>query len=207
MSKRSTVVGFAAIIVLMSAAAAQGLAGENTVDSGDIIDGTVKHADIKENTIGSSRMLDNSVHSVKISDGSIIAIDMADNAVTEPKIADNAVTNPQIADNAVNSANIVADGVTGADTAGSGQHAHNFPSIGVGICLSTNLVSAPIGGGYGDDAAVVTASSAWPNGLSLHTENSGTLLGASSVSLVACNVTNAAIDPPDTTFDYVLIDS
>lgn len=73
MSRRSTVVGFAAIVVLMSAAAAQGLSGSNTVFSDDIVDGQIRHIDIRENTIGSSRMLDNSVHGVKVADQTLVA--------------------------------------------------------------------------------------------------------------------------------------
>lgn len=48
---RATVVGFAILLVLMSAGAAQSLSGSNTVDSDDIINGTVASADIKDDSV------------------------------------------------------------------------------------------------------------------------------------------------------------
>lgn len=49
MSVRSSAVGLAAVVVLMTAGAAQSLSGTNTVDSGDIVDGQVTSADVANN--------------------------------------------------------------------------------------------------------------------------------------------------------------
>lgn len=51
MSIRSSAIGLTAVVVLMSAGAAQSLSGTNTVDSGDIIDGQITSADVKNNSI------------------------------------------------------------------------------------------------------------------------------------------------------------
>lgn len=73
---RSTVVGFAILIVLLSAGAAQSLSGSNTVFSDDIVDGTVRHADIKANSLGGSRLLDNSITGAKIRKNTVTGDDV-----------------------------------------------------------------------------------------------------------------------------------
>jgi hypothetical protein len=47
----SVVVGFAFLVVLLSAGAAQSLSGTNTVDSGDIKNGTIVGADVSDNSL------------------------------------------------------------------------------------------------------------------------------------------------------------
>lgn len=61
MNIRSTILGTTALVVLLTAGAAQSLTGTNTVDSGDIVDGTIKNIDIKPSTITGSRILNNSL--------------------------------------------------------------------------------------------------------------------------------------------------
>lgn len=61
MSKRSTIIGFALLVLLLTAGAAQGLSGSNTVFSDDIVDGTIITSDIKTGAVSSSRILDNGV--------------------------------------------------------------------------------------------------------------------------------------------------
>lgn len=73
MNKRSAIVGYAAIVILMTAGAAQGLAGTNTVDSGDIVDGQVTTPDIRSGAVSESRILDSAVTSNKVKDQSLVA--------------------------------------------------------------------------------------------------------------------------------------
>lgn len=63
---RSTIVGFAILIVLMGAGAAQGLAGSNTVFTDDIVDGQVAYSDIRDGAMTGKKILDNSVTGVDI---------------------------------------------------------------------------------------------------------------------------------------------
>ena len=69
--------GYTALTVMLTAGAAQSLAGTNTVFSDDIVDGTIKHVDIQPNTIGTSRLRDNSITTGKILDGTLLAQDFA----------------------------------------------------------------------------------------------------------------------------------
>src|SRR5687768_16007348 len=57
----ASIVGFAVLIVLLSAGAAQSLAGTNTVTSDDIVDGTIVAADIKTAAIGGRPIVDSSI--------------------------------------------------------------------------------------------------------------------------------------------------
>ena len=51
MSIRTSAIGLATVVVLMSAGAAQSLSGSNTVTSDDIVDGQITSADVKNNAI------------------------------------------------------------------------------------------------------------------------------------------------------------
>lgn len=61
MKKRSVLVSFAALTVLLTAGAAQSLSGTNTVDSGDIIDRTIGTPDVKVGAFAGQTILDNSM--------------------------------------------------------------------------------------------------------------------------------------------------
>ena len=58
---RSTIVGFAALVVLLTAGAAQSLSGSNTVASDDIIDGQVYGPDIHSNAVTGAKVATNSL--------------------------------------------------------------------------------------------------------------------------------------------------
>ena len=187
MRNRSTVVGFATIILLMSAAGAQGLSGTNTVDSGDIIDGTIKNVDLKAGSISGSRLLNSSVTSAKIADGKVKTPDLADAAVNSAKIADNTVN--------LNTDTNMTKGSTNVD----------FPSINAGTCSAPVALSSGSFTFRDDDAVAATADpDDWPTGLTFYTTNDSTggLPGSSKVSVVACNVTGGSIDAPSTEFDW-----
>jgi hypothetical protein len=91
MKKSHALLAFIGLIVLLTAGAAQGLSGTNTVDSGDIIDGQVKFSDIAANAVTQSRIADNGVSGSEI----------AANAVAGSEILDESVTNLDIGANVV----------------------------------------------------------------------------------------------------------
>lgn len=62
------IIGYTALTVILTAGAAQSLAGTNTVDSGDIVDGTISTPDLKNGAVSGSKILDNSVTSADIQD-------------------------------------------------------------------------------------------------------------------------------------------
>jgi hypothetical protein len=70
------------LVVLLTAGAAQSLAGVNTVFSDDIVDGTIQYADLKDGALGGKKILDKSVIRSKIADGAIDGSKIADGSVT-----------------------------------------------------------------------------------------------------------------------------
>jgi len=54
MSKRSAVLGYVVLIILLSAGTAQGLAGKDTVTGGDVVNGSLSGADIKDDSLTGS---------------------------------------------------------------------------------------------------------------------------------------------------------
>lgn len=71
MRTRSTVVGYALLTVLLTAGAAQGLSGSNTVFSDDIVDGAIITPDLKTGAVSGSKILDNSVTGSDINEATI----------------------------------------------------------------------------------------------------------------------------------------
>jgi len=71
MRTRSTILGFATLIVLLTAGAAQSLSGSNTVFSDDIVDGTITTPDLKTGALSGSKILDNSVTGTDINESTI----------------------------------------------------------------------------------------------------------------------------------------
>jgi hypothetical protein len=61
MKLRSAIIGYAALTVLLTAGAAQGLAGTNTVTSDDIVNESILSSDIKNEQIRSSDILNGQV--------------------------------------------------------------------------------------------------------------------------------------------------
>jgi len=64
-------IGYATVACLCIAGTAQALPGENTVDSGDIIDGEVRRPDIAASSVASSKVLDESLTYADIAPDSI----------------------------------------------------------------------------------------------------------------------------------------
>lgn len=62
MTRRSAILGYIVLIVLLSAGTAQSLSGSNTVDTGDIIDGQVYSTDIKNGTITGADVAETTLH-------------------------------------------------------------------------------------------------------------------------------------------------
>lgn len=91
MSIRASAIGLAAVVVLMSAAAAQSLSGSNTVYTDDIVNGAVQNADLGTNSVTRVKIADNAIGSTEVLNGSVGTVDLANNAITSSKIAAGAV--------------------------------------------------------------------------------------------------------------------
>jgi hypothetical protein len=76
-----SIVGYVLLTVILTAGAAQSLAGTNTVDSGDIVDGTISTPDLKTGALSGSKILDNSVTSADVANGSLTGVDIADGSL------------------------------------------------------------------------------------------------------------------------------
>jgi hypothetical protein len=75
------VLGYTALTVIFTAGAAQSLAGTNTVDGGDIVDGTITTSDLKAGAVAGSKILNNAVTGAKIFDNSVTSADVAESSL------------------------------------------------------------------------------------------------------------------------------
>ena len=96
MTRRSAILGYVVLIVLLSAGAAQSLAGNNTVTGGDIVngsvssadirDGSVSYADVKDGAVGSKKILDNSVQGSDVRNDTLTGADINESSLSIPKV-------------------------------------------------------------------------------------------------------------------------
>ena len=67
----ATIVGYAALTLILTTGAAQSLSGSNTVLSDDIVDGQVTYADIRDNAMTGKKILDNSITGADVNESTL----------------------------------------------------------------------------------------------------------------------------------------
>ncbi len=77
MRNRSAIIGYAILTVILTAGAAQGLAGTNTVTSDDIVNESLTSADVKNESLTSSDIKNESIRGSDILNGSLTSSDIA----------------------------------------------------------------------------------------------------------------------------------
>jgi len=87
MRNRSAIIGYALLTLILTAGAAQGLTGVDTVFTDDIVAGAVTTPDIR----------DDAVTSGKIKTGAVFGSDIADNAVGTAEVSDGSLTAADVA--------------------------------------------------------------------------------------------------------------
>jgi trimeric autotransporter adhesin len=96
------VVSMIALLIALSGTALA-LPGQNTVNSGDIVDNSVKSIDLKDGAaVQTEDVVDQTLTGADIADDSLQAEDLAPNSVTSSELADSSVNSAKIADNSVN---------------------------------------------------------------------------------------------------------
>lgn len=80
-SRPAAVAGYVGLVVLVSAGAATGLSGSNTVYSDDIVDRSVTAADLGTNSVSRVKIQDNAVSGTEVIDGSITGADVRDGSI------------------------------------------------------------------------------------------------------------------------------
>jgi hypothetical protein len=113
----ANVAGYVVLIVILTAGAAQSLAGTNTVDSGDIIDGTIATPDLKTGAVSGSKILDNSITGADVAADAVGSSELAAGAVIPGKVAADAIGAAEIASNAVQAPEIAANAVGNSEMA------------------------------------------------------------------------------------------
>lgn len=71
MRTRSIILGYVALILLLTAGAAQSLSGSSTVFTDDIVDGQVRYPDIKDGAVTGKKILDDSVSGADVKESTI----------------------------------------------------------------------------------------------------------------------------------------
>lgn len=80
-SRPAAVAGYVGLVVLVSAGAATGLSGSNTVYSDDIVDRAITGADLGTNSVSRVKIQDNAVAGSEVIDGSITGAEVRDGSI------------------------------------------------------------------------------------------------------------------------------
>ena len=115
---RSTIIGFATLIVLLTAGAAQSLTGTNTVTSDDIVNDSLIGADIKNESLTSS--------------------DIANESLTGADLSNNTVAGADVLNESLRGADVNSESLTGSDVA-------NGSLTGSDVNESTLTLTCPSG--------------------------------------------------------------
>ena len=102
--------GMIATFLVLSGGTAYALDGENTVDSGDIINDQVKSADVRDDTRSNGGLL-----SQDIAADALTGADIATNAIRSSEVADNGLTGVDIAPQSLSGSNVEDQSLTGID--------------------------------------------------------------------------------------------
>ena len=115
----------------------------NDTEQLGIVDGAITSEKLADDAVTTQKIDDGAVTSAKIGDSAVTADKLADDAVTSVKINDGAVVTSKIADGAVTLSKLASD-VTDA--------INDFPTVGNGLQLASDTLSAKIGAGLQFDA-------------------------------------------------------
>lgn len=142
MKIRSAVIGYAALTVILTAGAAQGLAGTDTVFSDDIVNETILSQDVKNEALTSSDIKNESLRSSDILNNSLTGADINEATLARARN--------------VHFAHIEADGdrvrgdATSADRNGAtGEYEVNFAGFDVRSCVWSGSEADFYNGGSG----------------------------------------------------------
>jgi hypothetical protein len=147
-SRRAAVMGYVGLVLVMSAGAATGLSGSNTVFSDDVVDGQVFARDIASSAISSAKVYDNSLTGADIRNGSVFARDIASNAISSTKVYDNSLTGADIRNGSVGRSDLSFAPISDVVQVGNKRSYAGFQFAGnIASCPNTHPV--PLSGGYG----------------------------------------------------------
>lgn len=173
----ASIVGYVALIVILTAGAAQSLAGTNTVDSGDIIDGTIATPDLKTGSVSGSKILDNSVAGVDVAPNAVGSSELAAGAVIAGKLGADAVDDTNIPPDEIGSSELDTDSV------GSSE-------IATDAVTATEVATEAIGSLEVDDRNLTLDDFATAEATNLVTTTS---LNANTCATIATGLSGAAV--------------
>lgn len=155
---------------------------------------------LTDGSITTARLANDAVTSAKIAPDTIAAVDIAANGVAAAEIATNGVAAAEIAADGVGSSEVQDGSLTAADVGSqSGFFPIDYFELDPAECMSAGFFVGT--GATAGAAIVVTPGSNWPEGLTYAARPSGS---GDSVNIAVCNASSAAIDPPSSTFNYVV---
>jgi hypothetical protein len=185
------------------------------VRSSEIQNGAVQMADLSgslqaqvesnfellDGSVTTAKLADDAVTSPKVAPDSLTADDLGGGSVGSSEIGSSAVTDSELATNAVDSNEVENRALDAVDVSQySGTRNANLPAAPANSCSTTTIDPTPGAENINGRPASVTPGPTFSGNVSFHWEANG-----STLRLMACNPTGAAIDPDGAGASYAYI--
>ena len=138
---------YVGLILLLTAGAAQSLAGSNTVFTDDLVAGAVATSDIRDNAVTSGKVAAGGIFNSDLHDDAITGAKVLDETITSADILDDSVTMDDLADNSVSRSKLNFEPISNVVRVEGASAISNGQASGVhAFCPASSPVV--LGGGY-----------------------------------------------------------
>ena len=178
-------------------------AAKNSVVSKSIKNGSVQGKDLNAAINASLAKADSALQSVP--DNSVTSAKVADNSLTAADLGPASVNSSELANNSIVGGNVANGSLTSSDvTVNHGTVDQNLASIAAGACASFTQAT---GGVLAGDLVLANADLSLDDGLTVSARSGPGVGNLSNIQIIVCNTTGAAINPPNTTFAWGVIEN
>ncbi len=169
-------------------------------------DGSVTTRQLAPGSVLSGTIADETIAAADLAPGSVGADEILDNAVGQAEIRNNGVGAAELADNSIDGGELIDGGLLARDVGRfAGTLIVDFSSLPAGACQAASVTNTPMDTANADistDLIALSPAATWPTTLTYGAKSSAI---TDQFLIYACNPGDgSAVDPPPTTFRYIV---
>jgi hypothetical protein len=170
-------------------------------------DGSVTTAKLAPGSVLTGTIADDNVTAADLAPNSVTVDELANDSVGQAEIRNNGVGAAELADNSIDGGELIDGGLLARDVGRfAGTLIVDFSSLPAGACQAASVTDTPMDTANADisnDLIVLSPAATWPATLTYGVRSSTVV---DQFLIYACNPgKDAAVDPPPTTFRYLVV--